>query len=224
MDPTREPLHELLTREAPTTWLFYGDSIAQGSRHTFGHRDYSELFAERVRYELDRTGDVVINTAVSGDTTRELLEEYDTRVAQFEPDAMFLMVGMNDCSSDRPVTEAEFTANLHALVDRNEQRDVVTVMQTTCPVVSGSAPNREAEFEAYMEAIRTVAGDRDAPLLDHAAYWNEHSGSQFHWMSNAFHPNHYGHRVFATLVFRTLGIWDTSSHTCGLFVPGLQTE
>lgn len=214
-----EPLEELLRDEAPTTWLFYGDSITQGSHHTFGHRDYSELFEERVRYELDRTGDVVINTAVSGDSTEQLLEGYERRVARFDPDAMFLMAGMNDCASDRPIDVTEFRANLHSLVDRNEGDDVTTIAQTTCPVVSGSAPDREAEFGAYMDAIRSVADERGLTLIDHTEYWNDHPESRFHWMSNPFHPNRYGHRAFATLLFHTLGIWDETSPTCRLLVP-----
>ena len=54
-----EQVKELLRGEYPVKWLFYGDSITHGALHTFGWRDYTELFAERLRFELGRTMDTV---------------------------------------------------------------------------------------------------------------------------------------------------------------------
>lgn len=55
-----ERIKKLLRSDDPLTWVFYGDSITHGLSHTFGHRDYAELFAERVRYELGRAMDIII--------------------------------------------------------------------------------------------------------------------------------------------------------------------
>ena len=41
-------LGDLISRKEPVRWLFAGDSITQGARHTRGHRDYTQLFKERV--------------------------------------------------------------------------------------------------------------------------------------------------------------------------------
>ena len=49
----------------PVTWVFLGDSITQGVRHTRGRRGYVEHFAERVRGELGRRSDAVVNSGVS---------------------------------------------------------------------------------------------------------------------------------------------------------------
>ena len=46
-----------------------------------GWRDYTQLFNERVRGELGRINDVVINTAISGNTTDNLLAGFDERAA-----------------------------------------------------------------------------------------------------------------------------------------------
>ena len=45
---------ELLVSAPPVKWLFAGDSIAQGAQVTMGWRDYTELFSERVRWEMSR--------------------------------------------------------------------------------------------------------------------------------------------------------------------------
>ena len=89
-----ERIKASLKSERPLKWLFYGDSITHGAFHTFGARDYTQLFAEKVRYELKRFTDVVINTAISGNNSRQLLNGFDWRVGQFRPDAVFLMIGM----------------------------------------------------------------------------------------------------------------------------------
>ena len=55
-------LHQLLKSPAPVKWLFYGDSLTEGSLHTFGYRDFVQLFEERIRCEceLKRPNDIMI--------------------------------------------------------------------------------------------------------------------------------------------------------------------
>lgn len=197
----------------PRKWLFYGDSITHGALHTWGHRDYTELFAERIRYELGRRNDIVINTATSGNTTADLLETFDWRVAQFKPDVVFIMIGMNDCNAANPITLEQFYDNLHALADLIEDLGGVPVLQTTCPIIPGCAPGREEKFDDYMQAIRNVAEERNLPLVDHTAYWLEHIDHHWYWMNDPFHPNEAGHRVFNKVLLEALGIWHEDSPT-----------
>ena len=99
-------------KENPQTWLFCGDSITHGDVHTHGVRDYTQHFAERVCGEMRRRQDCVINTAVSGFTSRMLREEFEVRAARFMPTVAFLMLGMNDCSRASDVGLEEFSENL----------------------------------------------------------------------------------------------------------------
>src|SRR5947209_8360158 len=87
----------VLKRKEPAVWIFTGDSITHGALHTLGWRSYPEHFAERVRWELRRMRDVVINTGISGDRTGGLLADLDWRVLRFKPDVASVIVGMNDC-------------------------------------------------------------------------------------------------------------------------------
>jgi lysophospholipase L1-like esterase len=211
-----------LSREAPVKWLFYGDSITHGARHTYGGRDYTETFDERLRFELGRRLDVILNTAISGNTTDDLLASYDWRVKQFAPDVVFIMIGMNDCDAGRHGKSPEpFRANLRALCDRLAADGALAVLQTTCPIIPGLAPSREPYFPAIMQIIRDVAAERELPLIDHTAHWLEQDANTFqYWMNNAFHPNTHGHLAFARLIFRELGIWDPeTSIVCKFFIP-----
>jgi len=214
-----ERVQELINSRKPVKWLFYGDSITHGALHTLGNRDYVELFAERVRFELGRTMDIVINTAISGNNTRQLIAGFEWRVKQFTPDVVLLMIGMNDCTDLNDITLDEFERNLLELCDQITAFDGLPVLQTTCPILHGQAPDREPHFDDYMDIIRQVAAQRKLPLIDHTAFWKERPDSFFYWMSNAFHPNEYGHRAFADLIYRVLGIRDEASRSCQLLIP-----
>ena len=214
-----DAIKQLLSSDEPVKWLFYGDSITHGALHTFGKRDYVELFAERLRFELGRGRDVVINTAISGDNTRGLLAGFDWRVEQFRPHVAFIMIGMNDCAETSGIDVTEYEQNLHTLLDRLEGIEALPVLETTCPILPGCAPDREPHLLLYMEAIRRVAADRNVPLIDHTAYWQENADKHYYWMSNAFHPNEYGHMAFAELLYRALDIWDPASHSCRFYRP-----
>ncbi len=214
-----ERVKQFLKSEVPCKWLFYGDSITHGVLHTFGWRDYAELFEERVRFELRRTMDIVINTAISGNTTRALLTGFDWRVAQFKPDVVFIMIGMNDCSKNNDITVEEFERNLLDLTAKTVALGALPVLQTTCPILPQQAPDRAPNFDSYMEKIRKVANECQFPIIDHTQYWQQNPNSHFYWMSNAFHPNNYGHRAFADYIYRCLEIHDVASLSCRLDIP-----
>src|SRR5688572_4256077 len=73
-------IKQLVAAKEPITWVFTGDSITHGALHTKGWRSYPEHFAERVRWEMRRMRDVVINTGISGDRSGGLLADLDWRV------------------------------------------------------------------------------------------------------------------------------------------------
>src|SRR6185369_2185909 len=76
----------LLRGTQPTTWVFTGDSITHGALFTEGWRSFPEHFAERVRWELRRFHDVVINTGVCGERSGGLLANLESRMLRFHPD------------------------------------------------------------------------------------------------------------------------------------------
>ncbi len=206
-------------REEPVVWVFAGDSITHGALHTMGWRDYTELFRERVVWELQRAQDAVINTAFSGFNTQAILEQYDLRVSRFKPDVVFIMIGMNDCC-EQLVPLPQFVENLRDMAGRIQADGGLPVMQTTCPVISGKAPGREQNLPAYMDSIRQTAVDMSLPLVDHYAHWEKRTEQvRSYLMSDPFHPNEFGHRAFMQQISRDLGIWDDSSYVCRLFVP-----
>ena len=209
-------LHSLLQSEKPIKWVFYGDSITHGAYNTMGWRDYTQLFAERIRFELRRPDDLILNAAYDGSTTRH-----------FEPQVVFLMVGMNDCCLEAAgprVPLDEYRKNLAELVRRIRSiPSALPILQTACPIQNELAPERAATYPRYMEALCAEAQALDVPLIDHRAHWIKEEPHRIHrlhcWMSDPYHPNEMGHRVFAETIFRALEIYDEKSPTCRLFYP-----
>lgn len=212
---------ELLEGDKPLTWLFYGDSITHGALHTFGSRDYTQHFAERIRFEMGRGMDVVINTAISGNTTDKLLESFDLRVARYRPDVAFIMIGMNDAAQSRGVPIAAFRDNLQELCDRVMALGTFLVLQTANPILPGADATREPHYPAYMDCVRELAEVNDLLLVDHERAWREQPGEHYFLMSDAIHPNQHGHLLFAHTLFEALGIFDPGrSRVCRLNVLG----
>lgn len=84
---------KIADKNKPITWVITGDSITHGAWYTEGGRSYTEHLAERVRGELLRFRDFVINTGVSGEVATGLLKDFDWRVLRFKPDVVSINLG-----------------------------------------------------------------------------------------------------------------------------------
>ena len=218
-DPFR-PIHDLLSGTAHLTWVFTGDSITHGALHTMGCRSYPEHFAERVRWELQRRQDVVVNTGISGDRMSRLLQNQDWRVWRFQPDVVSLMMGMNDCTEGQS-GRSTYRSNLEMFLKSAEQHRTKLLLHAPNPILM-AADARRRDLPGYVEQLRAFAREHDLPLIDHYQYWSTvHKPDELVYLlsDGAIHPNQYGHVELAKLMFQKLGIFDPASRTCKLFVP-----
>ena len=197
-------------------WLFYGDSITHGAKHTTGFKDFSELFRERIVWELGRCNDLVLNSAYSGFTTRDLLEKFDERAAYFRPDAVFLMIGTND--TVKIADENVFRSNLNKLAEQFEKLGTCLILLTPLPVFRNLDASRGAAVPAYAGIVRETARARGLPLIDEYRSW-ENDPAAVYLYADELHPNNFGHVKIAHDIFRALGIFDEKSWVCRLFVP-----
>jgi acyl-CoA thioesterase-1 len=214
-------IRALLARPEPVRWLFTGDSITHGAAHTVGWRDYTELFGERIRWELGRRRDVVIKTGTSGWTVQDLRADLDWNVLQFRPACVSLMFGLNDCLAG-PDGVARFRETYLAVTERiRASSGALVLLHTPNWLLPTDRAERREHLPRYREAILEVAQATGVPCLDHFPLWlaAEPDGSMHHWLAHGCHPNEYGHRVLAHTLFRALGIWDDRSWTCQLNVP-----
>ncbi len=205
----------LADKAHPLTWVFTGDSITHGAKHTHGSRTYVEHFAERVRWELGRVQDIVINTGISGDKADGILRTFEWRIARFKPDVVSIMIGMNDCARG-PEKRAEFRTNLVQLIRQTRALGAVPILHTQ-NTTEASAAKERGDLPAYAAIVAEVAREQNTVLVDHWQHWQSASQDPQllkRWLNDPIHPNARGHRELAILTFQVLGIYSTNSPTC----------
>jgi acyl-CoA thioesterase I len=202
------PIRKLIAGHKPVTWIFAGDSVTQGGRHTGGQRSYCEHFAERVRGNLCRHDDVVINTSVPAETSRSLLEDLEWRTLRFRPDVVSVMIGVNDAVAAR-TSAAEFRRNLQHVVECI-RADRALVLLHTPPWIDAARIATHTDLQTYARVIRDMSRALDVPCVDHWAFWTKaaSAGRKVNrWLAtDGLHPTAQGHRVLANLLLCRLGV------------------
>ncbi len=219
-------IKNIIQGKKPAIWVFTGDSITQGAKHTLGFRSYQEVFAERVRWEMGRVNDFVINTACSGNTSKDIVENFDWRIAQFKPAIVSLMIGTNDAAVSKNVSQDLFEKNLVDLVTRIRALGAIPILHTPNIIVLATSNGREA-LGAYVSIIRAVAAKLHVVLVDHYQYWTDNidkPGVEVYvkWLNDPLHPNGTGHLQLARLLFKKLSIFDSNSFTCSADIYEVQ--
>ena len=218
----RERLAQNLTSPSPLRWVFTGDSITHGALHTYGWRDYTELFSERLRYELGRRRDIIIKTGISGWTIYQIAEDLDWNILQFNTHVVSVNVGMNDCVREGMSVDS-FRATYRSVVEKvRSQCSSVLLLHTPNRSLATDGKDRGKKLSLYADAVRGLAQESGSILVDHFAdrEESEASGIMHSWIGRGCHPNEYGHRVMARLLLKELDMWDKNSETCRLFIPG----
>ena len=218
--PDMQKIQHMLSDKNNLTWVFTGDSITQGAKHTYGMRDYTELFSERVRWEMLRKRDIVINTGMSGSTSEDLLSDIDWRVLRFKPDIVFLMIGTNDCTGGEVKTSI-FRKNLTEIIKTIRRNNAILILNTPTPISSSCDPKRSS-LPAYIQVIRDLSKEHNVVLIDQWLYWGKqypNEDSKMSLLADAIHPNQFGHRMIANTIFKSLNIYDSNSPTCKFFIP-----
>ena len=204
--------------KTPWCWVFYGDSITHGATHTHGWRSFPEIFAERIRWEIQHWQDVVINTGISGNTTAELIRDYDWRCRHWQPQVIFLLIGINDIV--KPGDLGQYRANLLKLISLIRADGAIPIVQTYSRIQKIQENpgywKRYVELPAYNGMIREIAQKEKLILVDHDLHWQKHAADPetlASWLGEPIHPGALGHLEMAMEIFRCLGIYDPAANS-----------
>ena len=219
------PLSSRLSRPEPITWVFAGDSITQGSVHLLEFRNYVQLFEERIRTELKRPLDAVINTAIGGWTLAQILQQETHLISRFHPTVFSICIGMNDAAhvalGELDAWETSYSQLLQRLREAGTEH---LVLHTLPPVdVASMRPMAQKRLNAphFSAVIRRLAKTHGAVLIDHEQFWNKRAEANdratLFSQSDTIHPNTYGHRMMFECLCRCLEIWDSKSPLGRLF-------
>jgi len=200
---------ERLRTRQPLTICLTGDSISEGYDASGFHNlpPHQPPFGSIVADSLSKHygGDVRLqNLATAGWTSEHAVWDVE-RIAAVRPDLVIVAYGMNDAAD----TEAdEFLRNVVTTVSGIRERQP----QTEFLLVSPMLPTLECtwvvrrRFDDYREALATLGGPGTA-VADITGIWRDMmvrkdaralSGN---WLN---HPNDFGHRVYAQVIFALL--------------------
>ena len=182
-----------------------------------GRRGYVEHVAERLRGELHRVGDAVVNTGVSGWTAADLLADLDHHVLRFRPHIASVAVGMNDAvegSSGR----ARFAGSLAAIVGRLQESGAVVLVHTptTTGPGRGATPPGPPGLRRRLPRRRRAAPARCSWTTTPTGSSGSAAGAPTPWLDDPIHPGARGQWEMARLTLERLGLDDPAGELAGL--------
>lgn len=211
--------------DKPLRWLFIGDSITHGALHTHGYDSLPQLFEKFVRDEKGRLNDVVINTAVSGATTKDQIENSKARFERYKDyvDVVIIMFGTNDSVSD--VSLEDFRKNLESIISDVKKASAIPVLRTPNPCMD--APNeRGTKMIPYIKMIEEYAQEEKIILINHYETWMKAAEKypyiikRGYWIApkdeSSIHPGTLGQLQMFHEVVQRLGLWDGESEMARL--------
>jgi lysophospholipase L1-like esterase len=187
--------------------------LAYGSSNTERYlpgTHWFDCFELAIRQKYGRIH-TCINTGLSGDTTKGLLERFGNDAEFYKPQMAFITIGGNDSNPDKNISENEFRSNLKKLHSRFTDMGCKVVFQTyyspdpdLCDAV------RLKIFYQYMETVREVATETESELIDHLCRWErlriDRNDTYKKLMLNGFHTNQLGNEVLGVDIARCFGI------------------
>jgi lysophospholipase L1-like esterase len=214
-----KPIREGLAAGAPTTIVFFGDSItAMGATELGEAGNFVDRFTKLVgqqyrnstvtqttRDKVIKPGDheiVVVKAGVGGDDTVRGLKRIDTDVLAHHPTVVVIMFGVNDenrAAQGNTVPPAAYRKNLVTMIEKIRAAGGTPVLMTTSMKNLdwvGTAGN----LAEYANVVRDLAKEQKLTLIDNFAAWEQLPKRGYNYMiyldSCINHPGEAGHVLF----------------------------
>jgi acyl-CoA thioesterase-1 len=189
--------------------FFFGDSICVG-QYVSIHKGW----VTRVSHELQDKA-IVINSSVSGRTTRQALEDMPYHIQEQRPDILVVQFGMNDCNywkSDRGaprVSPGAFKANMEEIITRALAFDVDKILLNTNHVTGLTdkvIPYTKITYQESNEFYNTIVRDaasnfEDVALCDVEKEFKKYDNVDVFLLPDLLHPNEVGHTLYFNTVY-----------------------
>ncbi len=194
----------------------FGDSITHAGGYAEGDRWPTILHAKLNEWKPGAFG--VHNRGIGGNTTAQALDRFADDVVPLLPAVVLLEFGLNDgnvfnWSKKSRVGLDEFKANLrelHRAVRARKGTCVFIVNHTigTMNMKGGNGKSYNTNFAPYNPAIRRVAAELDAPMIDLPAMMRKRKVDLDAFLAehpdDNLHLSPRGNHTYADMVFEAL--------------------
>lgn len=196
------------------TILFIGDSITAAHRNPADPAHLGDGFVAVIAEELGRRdpASVVVNRGVSGDRARDVEARWEGDCLAHEPDAMTLLIGVNDTwrSFDSGLASPidDFSASVRTMVARVRERSSVTILlvEPFLLPVGPVTPAWQDDLSERRRAVAAVARECGGSFVTTQSAFVDHAPADPEsLLYDGVHPTPAGHRLLAEL---WLSAWD----------------
>lgn len=187
---------------------------------------YSMKLQRRLSELYPVAAPTVLNAGVGGDGIAQMAARLDRDVLSFRPDLVILEVCLNDCLGSPDDDPSGFAAQVGALMDRILASGAELILLTPnamCYRMHENTPKDDSFHQlfaravskqvngvmtAFVEAARAEARQRNIPIADAYARWEQMQACGIDATSllsnNINHPNPAMHDLFVEEIVRTL--------------------
>ena len=203
---TLESITAKLETGQPLTFATFGDSITWPCFHSDFRQNYITLTVDALRKTYPKANVRIVHAGNLGTLGRGLdNQRFDNLVLDHDPDAVFIMFGMNDCGGG-PGGVDTYDRNLTTTINRTKEHGALPIVLTQNEVIYPDSGGRFA-LPLYMKRAAEVAEREQVPFADCFALWQPLKEDQTRlaaYLNDAIHPNLAGHRLFAKAMLQAL--------------------
>ena len=174
--------------------IFFGDSICFG-QFISPHKIWVNKFSEYLGNSYN-----IINTSISGNTTRMALDRMQYDVLSHTPNICYIQFGLNDCNiwqSDNNIPRVplnSFYANILEMIERlHAIKCIKLYLATNHPSIKSKQHNILNKL--YNTIIRDIAYNNNIHLIDHEYFWSEYEPNLL-LLPDGIHLNELGHNLY----------------------------
>lgn len=202
--------------------VFIGDSISDFERaRPYGEglnggigKSYVGLVDAMLKATYPESKIRVINMGIAGNTTRDLLDRWDTDVMELHPDWLGILIGINDVwrQFDSPLlTEQhvgieEYEANLEQMIQRTLPTLKGLILMTPYFMETNRQDPMRMQMERYGAVVKKLAEKYSAVFVDLQAAFDQYF-EHYHPMSvnwDYIHPDIVGHTIIMRAILKAL--------------------
>jgi lysophospholipase L1-like esterase len=194
--------------------LFQGDSITDAFRDPAEINPAFQLgngfvFLIACRLGLEQPGRFeFLNRGVSGNGVNELLARWDADALGLKPDAISLLVGVNETirafRGEPSLKEEEFQKGIRILIERTlaaSDAPRLMVLEPFLLLAGEVTPDWQAHLKIRQKILCDLCSEFDSPFIETQKIFDERlcQAPPAYWAYDGIHPTHAGFALLASI-------------------------
>ena len=206
------------------TILFIGDSVTDCNRgrqediYAWAPQHHGTSYVSDVEAELlisyTDLGIKILNRGIADNTIRDLKARWQTDVMDWQPDWVFVFIGINDVwkqfqypnVADKWIQLEEYEQTYRELIERTKPAVRKLVLVTPYYLEPNRADPMRIRMEAYADIVRSLVREYDLEIVDMQIAWDALLTKMYSQQISydRVHPNHVGHVYIAKQIMKLL--------------------